>query len=88
MYSKYTSTAQQVQCPKVQTYPNHDAIIDMKLKHSNEIIDKTSSSESGPINKDKDENLLMLILTLMLSLDGESDGILYLLIALTVFIDN
>ena len=92
MYTKNTTSFDnKVKSASVTTYPNHEAIIEMKCRQSgelhkcNNISSKSDTIEKIPVNKDKDENLLMLILTLMLSLDDESDGMVYLLIAMTMF---
>lgn len=93
MYSQnFTSTSHESK-PTVRTYPNRQAIIDMTCRQNSLIkgcgvgLKDTDKPEHVQSNKDKDENLLMLILTLMLTLDGESDKIIYLLTALTMFID-
>lgn len=68
--------------PKVITYPNQDAI--KAMKRAGTITDVQQKSQTkNPTKTEQDENLFLLILTLLLSPDIESSGIEYLVSALT-----
>lgn len=101
MYTQNTNTSKSSRSSSVTTYPNTEAISKMKQISSKE-LQVTETHE--PINSDnpktfeigkdsttkfeQDENLLILILTLLLSFDSECDSSLYLLIALTFILPN
>ena len=81
MYSQSYDNIKQV--PKVVTYPNKTAIIDMARKNTENNMALLANKENVIQKKaEQDENLTMLILTLLLSHDIESSGIEYLIAAL------
>ncbi len=101
MYTQSTNTSKLSRNSSVTTYPNTEAISKMKQISSKEMqvtetpelinLDNTNTFE---ISKDstpkfeQDENLLILILTLLISFDSECNSSLYLLIALTFILPN
>lgn len=81
MYAQSYDNLKQV--PKVITYPNKTAIIEMARKNSeNNAVSQSNNGKEIRKKAEQDENLTMLILTLLLSHDIESSGIEYLIAAL------
>ena len=73
--------------PTVITYHNKQAINDLvKLGATSENNIKAPITNTDTKKSEKDENLLLLILTLLLSHDIESSGIEYLIVAITLLL--
>lgn len=78
---------------QVITYPNTEAINDMKVlsaksSHNPEQIPSSILQTNSIQKPEQDENLLILILTLLLTFDSECDNSIYFLIALTFILPN
>ena len=81
----YTQNLNNHEKPKVITYPNQQAIIDMTRKNSESIRANCKNDYSiRNNNTEQAENLIILILTLLLYPDVDFSGIEYLITAFTL----